>query len=101
MSEHRFLPPGGRETLRDWFAEGVAAEHRVMFLSIDTFNAFTGDCPLFPEYFDELEKARAAAGNLGPGSIIRLLDVFDLEADFDAQFDEGGKTALARSWGVT
>jgi len=92
-----------RGTLQGWFDEGVREGHRVMLVCMDTFDAFRDDdCGVYRAYFASFEEARTyAAGNLaitGWGAADQLMEVFDLEGDFDAQFTEGGKASRERFW---
>jgi hypothetical protein len=89
-----------RDSLRDWFAEGIRGGHKVMLVCMDTFDAMRDDdFGIYRQYFDSLKEAKAAAKHLavdGWDCRDHLMEVFDLEEDFQAQVDEGPEKGLAR-----
>jgi hypothetical protein len=105
MSGEPKSPARGPITARDWFVKGLREGHRIMLVCIDTFDFFRGDegGGVFHCYFDSVEEARAyAAKNLKVSwkeANDVLDDVYDLQADFEAQEAEGSENRLARFLG--
>lgn len=97
-------PLRGRDALRSWFDEGARKGYRVMLVLMDQFDALRDDdFGVYRVCFASMEEARShAAANLATtpeDARDRLMEVFDLEGDFDAQFRKEPREGVARFWG--
>lgn len=77
-----------REDLIQWFEAGVARKAIYMVVICDTY-----DHEDYPSYFASQNAARAKM--LNPGSMQRVMEVYDLTADMDMQMNVPRAMALA------
>ncbi len=74
------------QQIGDWFDAGVRSGHRYMVVLCDTFDYYD-----YPVYCDE-EKARKTLAE--PGSMQRVMEVYDLKSDKEAQLAQDRCWAL-------
>ena len=76
-----------REDIEGWFKRGVAEGMAYMLVICDSF-----DYSYYPSYFDTADAAKAA--KLHPGEMQRVIEIYDLAADMQAQMFQFRAMAL-------
>ena len=72
-----------KDDLRNWFRHGVASDHKYLIVLCDTF-----DWTDYDKYADTAVQAKAITSN--PGSMQKVMEVYDLTMDMETQLAERG-----------
>lgn len=84
---------GIRRSMRAWFDAGAQQGHRFLLVWQDNFDAMDGDFGLYPEYADDIERARSAIDNR-TNPFDRLMEILDLRGDYTEQINGPARRSM-------
>ena len=76
----------GKEDIREWFIKGVEREAQYMLIVYDSMEHLDG--PDSPYYAESMERAHGIIRGFDSDPMCKIMEVYDLTADMEAQLAE-------------